>query len=236
MRYQEIMELSGVKRFKDMTSRQVVDYIENNLGTGSIKILGRGAFGVAVMIGQSVYKFWLSDSAYTDYVKYCLTHTDNPCLPKFLSSIKTMPAFFKKHADAPSDIQYIKMEMLSQVSINNLDIIISSKSKKTVSIRTISQIVQRQKGNKDNIISAIVDLTLDWAEVNISNFNQELVLLIDTFIDINKLIEQNNNHLFDINDSNMMQRGTQLVILDPIANIDDLRLSRMFNRFDDIQE
>lgn len=114
----KLYELAGVKKFASMNHEQVIQYLETNLGKGKFKLLGKGWFGYAVMIGADVYKFWMVDSGYHDFVEYCLKDQSNPYLPVFKSKIKTMPAFFLKNEGAKDKVFYVKMEMLKPVPSN----------------------------------------------------------------------------------------------------------------------
>lgn len=244
MRYSELLELAGVKRFRDMTASEILDYYKSLLGGGGrdIMVLGRGASGAALQIGNNVYKFWLVDSAYKDFVTYCLAHSNNPFLPRFLSGIKTMPAFFIRHEDAPDNVNYVKMEKLStggsrtawysfelNVEFHDEDDKDERGHLASVYLRDVMYIVE-MIGNTEIPYQVEFLNRLNKSKGHTykqSDLSSELVLIVDTLVAIKQL-----GHTLDLHGDNLMYRGEQLVILDPIANKDDLALNRAFDKFD----
>jgi hypothetical protein len=240
MRYHEIInELTGVKRFRDMTSTQVLDYIKQKLGAGPVEILGKGAHGAALQIGNNVYKFWMKDSAYTDFVKYCLRYPNNPFLPKFKSDIKQMPAFFRRHMAAPDFVNYVKMEKLepiSDFSYENYEFKLRIPEGATgghgdVSVVTLGMVEAfcTNVANIDNVIQTFIETFSAYRNFNykIDYLPESLKLFLSTMADLRRM-----NHYMDLHDGNVMMRGDQLVILDPIYDRDDLDLNRAFAMFE----
>jgi hypothetical protein len=245
MRYKELMELTGVKRFHDMTATEVLDQFRATYGNGPIKLLGQGANGAAVMIGDSVYKFWLLDSAYTAFVQYCKTHESNPLLPKFTSQIKKMPAFFIRHADAPDYVNFVKMEKLaSNRSILNYRFDLKYQPYEeqfaeiddgevditTIKLATALFYFDRLQDSEIPILTQFTKYLSGYHHMNYKPdiLGDELKLFLTTLHDIKQL-----GFTLDLHDENFIMRDDQLVILDPIANTDDLMLNRAFYKFDE---
>lgn len=241
MRYTEIMELAGVKRFRNMTASNIIKYMKQNFGQGRVELLGKGSAGVAVKIGNVVYKFWMVDSAYTDFVNYCLQHQNNPFLPKFLSNIKKTPAFFIRHADAPDYVNYIKMEELgSNMNIDALDyefkfnlpeeITANRKQYGDPSSITMEEVAERIKYMKesDNPLQDFVDgFSNKEITYQVDQMSKELRLMVQTLCDIRNL-----GHEIDLHEDNIMWRGNQMVILDPIYSYGDHDINSNFKEFD----
>ena len=241
MRYQEIMELAGVKRFKDMSASDIINYIKKNLGNGPVELLGKGSQGVAVKIGGSVYKFWMVDSAYTVFVKYALQHQDNPFLPKFLSGIKQMPAFFARHKKAPDYVNYIKMEELSDNIMYDAmttvfyfeippEVLANNKTWGDPGSFTMEEILDVMKFMDtsddpyqklaDKLSSSDFPLKAEW-------MTDKLKMLVKTLYEIMQL-----GYELDLHEDNILWRRSQMVLLDPIYDADDHRLNAAFKRFD----
>ena len=240
MRYQEIMELAGVKRFKDMTSEEVLRFIHEKLGNGKMRVLGKGAHGAALQIGDVVYKLWMRDSAYTDFVKYCQKHPNNRFLPRFTSAIKQMPAFFDRHKEAPDIVNYVKMEKLQPIMNNSYEDyefkfnipVDAEDGYGDVSIVTLGMLdgFFTHVSDTPNIFEKFITTFSQYREFNykVEYMTEDLKLFISTMNDLKRL-----NHKLDLHDGNLMLRGEQLVILDPIYNPDDLKLARQFEQYDD---
>lgn len=232
MRYQELNELSGVKKFATMDHQEVLNYLKKTLGDTNFKPLGSGAHGTAVLVGNTVYKFWMMDSAYTDFVKYAKKKPNNPFLPKFLSEIRRMPAFFFRDASAPDWVYYVKVEPLTKLSGD-------------LSEQYIEMPFKDQSGRKSNIaldletIINCVKQTNSYKEClqkigmsfGVSLDENTAPALLRGFLGVLWDLEALDSHYLDLHKENFMMRGDQLVILDPIANIDDNAISNNISSF-----
>ena len=230
-------ELVGVKKFRGMTATEIQDWIDNNLGKGDARVLGRGAHGSAIMLGQNVYKLWLQDSAYEDFVNYALEHTGNPFLPQFLSGIKQMPAFFLKHKQAPDYVNYIRMEKLTLALGKNF-YVFNLTNGLTLNWHQALEVfydLQRYNNATDipsnlNYITTLISEQLG-TDVTQEHLPLDLMTFLHTLMDIRNL-----GHSLDIHHMNFMMRGKQLVILDPIKNESDNNLNHQFHMFDRTHE
>lgn len=245
MRYSEINELAGVKRFADMTATEVLDQFRSTFGNANIKLLGQGANGAALLIGNQVYKFWMIDSAYTAFIQYCQSHENNPLLPKFTSNIKKIPAFFIRHENAPDYVNFIKMEKLtSNRNILNYQLDLNYQSYEeefekiddgevditTIKLATALFYFDRLQDSEIPILTQFTNYLSNYHHMKYKTdiLGNELTMLINTLWDIKQL-----GFTLDLHDENFIMRNDQLVILDPIADKDDLNLNRAFYKFDE---
>lgn len=245
MRYQELNELMGVKRFANMSTDQIIKFIQKEFGDdGKMKVLGTGANGVAIEVGGVVFKMWMHDSAYSDFIKFVQSHPDNPFLPKLLSGVKKMPAFFLRHEEAGSVVNYVKMEKLEPIS--------SMMSFGWKLKERPDYADDDESDNDTGVYSAnLEDVCWFMNDINPSEIpitvrfcgwfsskkgmtykadevDPNFRLLLDTLYEIKYL---NRSHSVDLHSGNFMKRGKQLVILDPITNPMDMALNNKLDRF-----
>jgi hypothetical protein len=238
MRYQELLELTGVKRYRDMTKDELVMAIANTRDH-PIKYLGNGSYGCALKIGGKVYKLWTIDSAYTDFVNYSLQHQNNSFLPKFdPAGIKQMHAFFLQSPDAPDRINYIKMEELSPLDTLGLytfNLVLDPNveieewklhSAESVSLREVLSIFETSIRKKKlqytpELLRSRIEYVKSLPLGAIAELSPELALFGKTLGEIAQLSSE---HTLDLGPMNFMLRGDQLVILDPLYNEQDTQL------------
>lgn len=223
----KLNELVGVKKFIGMNSTEVLDFLKNT--QGKLKPLGSGANAVALTDGTDVYKFWMLDSAYDKFIKYVQANQQNPFLPQLKSAVKTIPAFFLRHKNAPDKIKYVKMEKLSPVqNVTGYEYPVSPDF--------------AEKLNIDDAIDAIEALprrssfteVLEKLKNNISKkpftMDPNTVAFLKTMHEIYGLV--GGGAYIDFHDGNFMLRGDQLVFLDPLADDEDVELNDEFLAFD----
>lgn len=245
MRYSELNELMGVRKFANMSSDQILSFVDKNFGGHDIKFLGQGGYGAAVEIKGAVYKLWIQDSAYQAFVEYSLKNQGNPFLPKFSSGIKSMPAFFMRHPDAPDRVNYVKMEKLSpmkdlrsvwfkvkdQPRYDSYEDEDEDFTQYSISLHHVLEIIP-------SMGRSVVPYVTDFAQrlggrnsgvrYDPKDFDPALVQFLET---IHDLMELSRNFDLDLHSGNFMMRGNQLVILDPIASPMDSALNRKFSQF-----
>jgi hypothetical protein len=239
MRYSEIEEMVGVKKFQNMTSADIEKFFGGNFN--SVKLLGVGMHAMALQIGEEVYKFWLVDSAYEAFARYCMANQGNQFLPKFHGGIKTMPAFFLRSSNAPDVVKYVKMEKLIPVGHltgNSWEVHPEFQdeeeedewgSYRYVNFENVVQLCEKALFKDLNgFTHAMQNNRGANFTYNPTNFDPVLTLLVNTIMDI---MELGDNHL-DLHAGNVMKRADgQLVILDPIANNKDVALNNEFLKF-----
>jgi hypothetical protein len=224
-----INELVGVKKFKDMTATDVLQLLSKNYTSfKDVKLLGQGSNGAAVKIKNDVWKFWMVDSAYEEYVRYCQHNEGNKFLPKFLSNIKKIPAFFIRHEDAPKYVKCIKVEELEPLGYAN-DVKFKLNTGKFITLEHVINAADKLTDSEvgDNFRYATALSAGADRKIEATDLSQDLILLMKTLDEIRNL-----NHFLDLHGGNFMYRDKQLVILDPIANHDDLYINTNFTKFD----
>lgn len=242
----KLYELLGVKKFYD---KHLDDVKKAFTSSGSLyKKLGSGATATAYARGEEyVYKFWLIDTAYEEYVNYCLDNQDNPHIPIFYSDIKNLHSFFARTSDFPNKIRYIKMERLTPINGSTKWPGVKIKNKKY-------EYYQRIIG----IISILYDFSLSKKLLdNFDNFKKNMIIefvrsfkLVDQAFDENEkesyeisiedfawkemyeiykimkdLSEIFNRTGADYHSGNIMMRGKTIVITDPYADDKSMTIS-----------
>lgn len=208
-----LFELVGVKAFKDLNANEVAKaLISDGKGRHS-----NGLFGVTIIPehGDFVYKAWIDDSGYEDYVKLAKAHKDNPMFPRFLSDIKTLPVFFKQEHKQHEKIKIIKMEKLKRLEFDSpLDL----------AANVIHSMLSRYVGDVSN--EKLKELILQKFEQN--GITEEDVNIDQTIEWLNlthKVMRSSDFYSADVGSTgNVMRRGNQLVVNDPIYNANSRRL------------
>lgn len=240
-----LTELIGVKKFKEMTSDEIRTYLEKTFnaanGPMKIKLLGQGAHAVAVQIGSFAYKFWLVDDAYEKFAEYAIKHQDNPLMPKIYGGIKSMPAFFVKHEAAPARVKYVKMELLQPLQSGSIKIVVIPGFSDTLGLdRFISNSyrwIHNETWKEDFlkwIPNAVPSQMYDGKYAlpegaTFDDLSYELKLWATTCRELYDLNHQEAD--LDLHSENLMARGNQPVILDPVADENSMNLNSMFERF-----
>lgn len=234
MRYNELDEMIGVKKYSNMTAHDLLRHLGGNSGS-QVQILGDGSHAVALKIKDRVYKFWLLDSAYESYVKYSLNHKDNPFVPKFRGGIKTLPAFFLRSEQSPDTVKYVEMEELYKVSpaeyeAMTFDLLGSSNktgARDVYPIKLGQILVWAEEclwGFSDFLTKASLSLDVTFA---MNEQDWEFSQLVDLLIDLRDL-----DGFVDLHSDNVMKRSNgQLVIIDPIADSDDHTVNMKMAQF-----
>ena len=106
----------GIRKFVDKTSDQVIEISKEQFKhkKTNLKFLGDGLHGAVLGLQNYVYKFWLVDFAYEEFLTYCAKKQHNKFLPRLQSNIRHMPAFFLRDKKAPDALAYIKMGGVSE--------------------------------------------------------------------------------------------------------------------------
>lgn len=242
MRYNELLELAGVKKFHNMTASEILDQFRSTFGNEPIKLLGQGSSGVALLIKNEVYKFWMIDSAYESFINYVKQHQDNPFLPQLKSNIKSIPAFFIRSEHAPDKVHYIKMERLSGMRQANQFIFYLNAEQyidnpnddgeynfETINLGRVIYYLERIKDPKNAIeeFTNLISPKSQGITFDTQVLPDNLIQFINTMMDIRQL-----GFRLDLHDANFMMRNDQLVILDPLTNEQDLQLNLLIQKFD----
>lgn len=219
----------GIRKFVDKTSDQVIEILKEQFKyqKTNLKFLGDGLHGAVFGIHNYVYKFWLVDFAYEEFLKYCAKNQHNKFLPRLQSNIRRMPAFFLRDKKAPDVLTYIKMERMSELdgdeSLTLFKIFATGNSTKTISASEVCELVDYMD-TREEVISEL-------RKRSRTEVNPDLLLFIDTLRDLKGLCEQH-NYYFDLErNNNLMRRGGQLVISDPLCEGFGIEQNTRFQRF-----
>lgn len=236
-----LTELIGVKKFKDMSSDEIRTYLEKTFnaanGPMKVKLLGQGAHAVAVQIGNYAYKFWLVDDAYERFAEYAIKHQDNPLMPKIYGGIKSVPAFFLKHEAAPARVKYVKLELLQPVESEQHSLVVLENNPSTIRLDRFIANTYRwihdadwQKSLMSWIPGAVRPPSFEFPEgTTFDDLSDELKLWATTCRELYDINNQESD--LDLHSENLMARGNQPVILDPVADENSMNLNLMFERF-----
>jgi hypothetical protein len=218
----KLFELTGVHSQKEKDMLQLLKDIS---GEGSkFKKAGEGvAAQVLVHSSGTVYKFWAKDSAYEKFVQFVEQHQSDKHLPKLKSKIKKLHSFFKKPKDFPEKIKYVKMEQLTPIKYS--DLLPGAKNVYLVdAIKTIYHGIAHHKSN-----------SLRWVVQNIredegTSLSDESLDLIDSLFATIKLmcekIPEFEQSAPDWHSGNIMMRGKDVVIVDPMIDAGDMKFNK----------
>lgn len=218
----KLFELTGVhsKREKDM-----LDLLNDISGEGSkFKKAGEGvAAQVLVHSDGTIYKFWAKDSAYEKFVEFVQHHQSDKHIPKLKSKIKELHSFFKKPKEFPEKIKYVKMERLTPV--NYTDLFPGTKNIFLIdAIKTIYHGIAHHRAN-----------SLRWAVQSLredegSSLSDEALDLIDSLFATIKAMDDKipgfNQTSPDWHSGNVMMRGKDIVIVDPLIDAGDMKFNK----------
>lgn len=108
----ELDEITGVKKFHDLTAQEVLYEITQLTG---LRLIGFGSFGYVMESKDPnwVYKFFKDDTPYLTFVNYVLEH---PSIhyPKIKQAPKMMRAFHKRWQDESNNYYVVLMERLKK--------------------------------------------------------------------------------------------------------------------------
>jgi len=221
----KLYELTGIKHLYD---KQLGDLIKFISKPGSkFKKAGRGAMAqVFSHEDGTMYKFWIKDNAYEKYIDYCLDNQDNPHVPIFYTPIKTLHSFFTRPKSFPDEIRYIKMEKLKPVgefekwrglkgNYNSIESVIYIM---IYYYDNNGKYIRQDK--KEKLKDKDLNFDPHFFESYDSVTPESKKEILDTFKIVQfvkKTIGKNNIRL-DLHLGNIMKRGSQVVITDPMAN------------------
>lgn len=208
----KLLELVGVKKFADVDIDDVLDSMGH-------KELGRGTFGVTLKHSTKpeVIKFWMTDSAYNDFINYVAAHPYKN-FPTLYSKPKSISSFFRRTTNFPDKVNYVKMEALEKFkdNINPIRDLFLMLSDECDNHKDVDRII--------NTYLTVPNMTMN------KNY---LDLLNSVISDVPKFCHEmfemmhhvlKGKHYLDLHDENvMLRKNGELVITDPVVNDDDLQ-------------
>ena len=196
-------QLQGIKKYHNLTWNELI----GELAKVGIEFMGRGKFGqVFHKKGWNyVIKVFEKDSAYLDYVDFCIQHPD-PHYPKFVRKPMNMHQFHARPANAGKMMQVVKIELLEPLKDSwyalNLDNIFKLLTKQTKEI----QIFNEHRGQYE-AYSDINELFTLYQRYKVEE-------IVSAIYKIKHFLP---NHKLDLSSRNIMQRADGTVVLsDPI--------------------
>lgn len=213
-----LVELHGYHKYEKQDLSQILSSLQNDFTANY-----QGSYSVVVISKQHdyVYKLWTSDLAYEAYYKLALTMQGNRYVPKF-GKLHRLPIFFKRQGHIDGYINAVKLEKLQPIPgrlriAADLAAFIQNLAKEKVGLtgytyehgqREVKRVVDQAKRFSDNPeIHKLLDELHDTSDD-----------LYELAVALNKLFhEQNGKVFFDLHESNIMLRGSQLVVIDPFV-------------------
>lgn len=216
-----LLELVGVKSFYDKDLDDVIKSLEEK----GHELLGRGSFGIAVKGASKpgVIKFWIEDSSYDDFVEY-IQSNPSKFFPKLLSKPKKLTTFFARPEEFPDKIKYVRMEELSRLP--------HSLIADDIELMTQNMLFRVNPYAPEEMYDRL-DSVARRKDTKLTNYmtKEEFLEFYEVMKKmINALVGKHKNGL-DIHDENVMMRGRQVVVSDPIYNESDLSVARDIRRY-----
>ena len=221
----KLFELTGVHSHRE---KDMIDLLADISGEGSkFKKAGEGvAAQVLVHSDGTIYKFWAKDSGYEKFIEFVQSHQGDKHLPKLKSKIKELHSFFKKPKNFPEKIKYVKMEKLTPIKYE--DLLPGSKNIYLIdAIKTIYHgVAHHGRGTDRSLKWAIQSLREDEG----SSLSDESLDLIDSlFLTIKAMdakIPGFDQASPDWHSGNVMRRGKEIVITDPLIDSGDMSFNK----------
>lgn len=226
-----LTELHGYHKYEKQDLGEILTALRDDFTANY-----QGSYSVVVISKQHdyVYKLWTADPAYEAYYKLALTMQGNRYIPKF-GKLHKLPIFFKRQGHIDGYINAVKLEKLQPIPgtlriAADLAAFIQNLAKVKVGLtgytrehgqREVKRVVDQAK----RFTGDLVGTGAQHVREAIPTFHELLDKLHDTSDDLyelaialNKLFhEQDGKVFFDLHESNLMLRGSQLVVIDPFA-------------------
>lgn len=219
-----LTELHGYRQYADKTISQIVRTLQgfdvNTDGAYSFVMISRDQ--------QHVYKVWGDDPGYEAYLEVVKRMQDNKYVPKLLSKVHKIPAFFKRPEKANGYIKIIKLEKLSQIKSTHFATLLSRflNDLAETKIRFTGFNREHLKTEIKNFIKHTTSLKNyhrpdgpthvrdEWTEIT-RELHDTSDDLFDIAIELNQLRKKTPGIDFDLGQANILFRGNQPVIIDP---------------------
>lgn len=169
---------------------------------------GNNAYVIASEDRNYVYRFWVKDPGYEAWLDLAMQHQDNVHMPKILGKIRTVNAHFAK---LPKDmkLKMVKIEKLKPATEEWADV-----------ANLVNHVIHERDADKwtpstliDAMVNATKELTGDQDEADkleeFLNKNMEFMKVVCDLV---------NEGYNDFTDQNVMMRGLDPVITDPVAS------------------
>ena len=209
---QELDELIGVKKYKDLTARQIMKKMEDELG---LKKLGSGAFGDVMQSPDPnwVYKVLEKDPAYEEYIDF-IAKNPNKHYPK-IKRVKKMTSFFKRYQVQESKFTVIVIEKLEPIPQERIDFAVDLVNS------DVDDIPSHNPDGDENYSGLTLEelMSHDWEEWT----SEDMWSTYYAARTLRKSELKRSGTFMDLHKNNIMQRadGT-IVLIDPVASYEGL--------------
>lgn len=210
----KLNELLGVKAHRE---KDLLGVLADISGEGSkFKPAGSGiAARVFVHNDGIVYKFWAKDSEYEKFIDFVASNQDDKHLPKLKSKVKELTTFFKHPEKFPKKIKYVKLEQLTPTRYED-----QFPGAKIYTLDVLNAIEAELKSGKKDVKNVIEELSEDegsWLKP------QSVALVKSLFLTVEKILKAfPEKKALDLHSGNVMKRGDEIVLIDPVAGKDDI--------------
>lgn len=193
-----LTELHGYKRYANKTFDEILYAIKARIdrsGANSIVVVPRSSL-------PYVYKAWMKDEAYELYIDLVRKLHDNPYVPK-VGPIRRVPLFFKRQLHVDGYINVVKIERLEP-------------SHGSHHAETLAGLLQA-------LMIVKVDGSEQFAKEFVTSYFKKSVFagddkLIEYAVALKLLCDKHRSNVApDCRNDNIMLRGSQLVVTDPIT-------------------
>ena len=206
---QELDELTGVKKYHDLTALQIMDKMSAEL---NLPKRGEGAFGKVIQSPDPnwVYKVFEKDSAYEEFVDF-IAKNPNTHYPK-IKKIKKMTSFFKRYGVQENKFIVVIIEKLEKIPEEKMNFV--HELVNTSDVDDYPWYLPDGDANPDRITLETV-MGQDWEGWKTG----EMWKLWYAAQSIRKSDINRRGHFMDLHRGNIMQRADGTVVLiDPVAS------------------
>ena len=182
------------------------DYLRRLVDALNIKKLGSGAYSNVFQhphYSNVVVKVYTArDKKYARYVKWCLAHQSNPYVPQIIGQTEYVSPISRGKESKYNILFMQKMEPVSEAAF----------------ARLLSKSFTKLTSEDRELLKDVID-SYDMEELfdRLNSFVKRGVA-DSSFVEIWNHVKTYGRQNFDLHHGNVMKRGTQLVVTDPVAS------------------
>lgn len=214
---QELDELIGVKKYKDLTASQIMKKMETELG---LQKMGNGAFGHVIQSPDPnwVYKVLEKDPAYEEYINFVMQNP-NKHFPK-IKRIKKMTSFFKRYGVQENKFSVIVIEKLETIPREKRSFVVELVNARSLDNKPRD--LPEHEPNDDRFTFNDIVYANDREDYPQGWKQGEMRELWEAAKETHR-ISKADDYFLDLHSGNIMQRadGT-IVLIDPVASYEGL--------------
>jgi hypothetical protein len=205
-----LAEIHGYKRYLDKDFYELMDLLK-----ASADINHDGKFSTVVIpkTGDHVYKVWTNDDGYETYYNIAQRMQGNAFVPK-LGRIRKLPIFFKRPDKVDGYLQIVKLEKLTKISKLSFARDLADLMKLLVQKVGLTGFKQEHAGSD---IARFVKQHSDESFYK-GFLEAKSKDLFELAVALRSALVNNEGDLeLDIHTDNVMMRGSQPVVIDPLC-------------------